>query len=932
MKKLKILIAIIFAGIFNLQSQELPPINLFTPKEYSAENQNWSISQAQNNFIYVANNKGLLEYNGAKWHLYPSPNETIFRSVKVFNKKIYTGFFMDFGFWEKNNFGSLEYTSIVKAENIQMLEDEQIWNILELDGWMIFKSLQRIYLYHLESKVSKIINVENRITKIAKVEGVIYFQEINKGVFKIENGAAKLISNNLILKENILVDMFNKEGKLLLLTQDNGFFFLENGLVSKWEISSNAILENLKVYSAKQLKNNDFVLGTISDGMINLDNKGNLNYQIKQNSGLANNTVLCIFEDVDNNLWLGLDNGISCVNNVSPFRIYNEKNDFLGTVYTSIVFNDYLYLGTNQGVFYKKIDSDLPFEFIEKTAGQVWSLLEIDGTLFCGHDSGAFYIKNHIANKISKAQGVWDLKMVDKNTIIQGSYDGLYVLKKRNGLWEVNNKIEGFNNSSRYFVLVDNNKIFVNHEYKGVFKLVVDDNYENFIKVEKEKSVDKGIYSSLINYKKRIFYASKEGVYVYKQGKDLFVKDTVFSALISEENFTSGKLIYNASNDMLWSFSEDNIKYLTPGILSKEPIIRSIPILESLRKGASGFENIIHFKNKKQLIGTSNSYLTVDLSGLKEPKDFNISINAINSFELDKPKKPIYLGREIVFENKENNIEFHYSVTNYSKMMTTKYQYQLLGQNKHWSVPSESNSILFENIPYGTYTFRVRGIIGNKISKNVENFSFEIEKPWYLSNLMIAFYILSISLVLYVFHITSKKYYKKQRESLLEKAKKDSALKELESSQKIVRLNNDKLRNDIENKNRELATSTMNIINKNKFLNTIKTRLITGGEKNIDRVIHIIDKNLNNTDDWEMFQEAFNNADKKFLKKVKSKHPDLTPNDLRLCAYLRLNLSSKEIAPMLNISTRSVEVKRYRLRKKMNLDHNSNLTNYILEI
>ena len=89
---------------------------------------------------------------------------------------------------------------------------------------------------------------------------------------------------------------------------------------------------------------------------------------------------------------------------------------------------------------------------------------------------------------------------------------------------------------------------------------------------------------------------------------------------------------------------------------------------------------------------------------------------------------------------------------------------------------------------------------------------------------------------------------------------------------------------------------------------------------------------MNNTNDWKMFEEAFNNADKDFLKKIKEKHKALTPNDLRLCAYLRLNLSSKEIAPLLNISARSVEVKRYRLRKKMNLPHESSLTNYILEI
>ncbi|RZW55635.1 MAG: LuxR family transcriptional regulator, partial [Flavobacteriaceae bacterium] len=97
-------------------------------------------------------------------------------------------------------------------------------------------------------------------------------------------------------------------------------------------------------------------------------------------------------------------------------------------------------------------------------------------------------------------------------------------------------------------------------------------------------------------------------------------------------------------------------------------------------------------------------------------------------------------------------------------------------------------------------------------------------------------------------------------------------------------------------------------------------------------VVKIIDKNLNNTEDWKMFEQAFNNADKDFLKKIKSEHSSLTPNDLKLCAYLRLNLSSKEIAPLLNISHRSVEVKRYRLRKKMNLPHKASLTHYILEI
>ncbi|MFT6838429.1 MAG: AraC family chitin signaling transcriptional activator, partial [Sediminicola sp.] len=133
-----------------------------------------------------------------------------------------------------------------------------------------------------------------------------------------------------------------------------------------------------------------------------------------------------------------------------------------------------------------------------------------------------------------------------------------------------------------------------------------------------------------------------------------------------------------------------------------------------------------------------------------------------------------------------------------------------------------------------------------------------------------------------------------------------------------------------ESKNRELAVSTMSIIKKNEFLNAIKDQLKEGeSNSKIKAVIKTIDLNINNEDDWKFFEDAFNNADKDFLRKIKAVHPDLTSNDLRLCAYLRLNLSSKEIAPLLNISVRSVEVKRYRLRKKIDLPHENSLTDYI---
>lgn len=913
-------------------SQEFPPITVFTTENYGAENQNWAVSQADNSFVYVANNKGLLEYNGANWRLYPTPNQTIMRSVKVFGNQVFTGFYMDFGFWVKNDFGVLEYKSIVAEQDVKMLVDEQVWDILEVDGWVLFKSLERIYLYNLQTKNVKIINAKHRIETISKIDGVIYFQELNTGVFKIENGISKLVSNDKIIKETVLVSLFKRDNKLVFLTQEKGFYFLEDTVAVKWNIPGASYLNGKSVYSAKKIRNGDFIIGTISNGVLCLDKNGAYKYQITQNTGLSNNTVLAVFEDAEKNLWLGLDNGINLINNASPFKIFTQNTNFWGTIYAAIVYKENLYIGTNQGLYFRKINSREPFQFIEKTQGQVWSLEIIENTLFCGHNTGTYTINNGKATKIQGIQGTWSFLKKDANTVVQGNYDGLYVLKKENSKWVLKNKIEGFDTSSRFVVLSKTGQIIVNHEYKGVFILNVDESLTRISAIKKDNSVKKEIYSSLIKYHDTILYANSTGVYKFIHQKSMFEKDTLFSRLISEDKFSSAKLVFNKADNHLWSFSKEDITSLMPGKFSKIPVVNRIPIREALRKGKTGFENIIHLKNKKQLVGTSNGFVVVDLDALKMKPNFEISINSVKNFKTDESKINVGLAENAEFTSKANNMEFSYSIPNYDKTSITKYQYQLSGLQKFWSTPMQDNAIVFENIPYGSYTFKVRAIVGGDVLENEAQYQFVINKPWFLSPILIVVYIIVILLLLYASHLFTRKYYKSQKVALLENAQKELDLKEMESVQKIMKINNEKLRVDIESKNRELATSTMNIIKKNDFLNTIKTELVTSKGKNVNKVITIIDKNLNNTDDWKMFKEAFNNADKKFLKKLKKRHSDLTPNDLRLCAYLRLNLTSKEIAPLLNISARSVEVKRYRLRKKMNLGHDINLTNYILEI
>ena len=254
---------------FNINfSQELPPINLFTPKEYKAENQNWSISQALNKNIYIANNNGLLEFNGARWKLYPSPNETILRSVKVIADKIYSGSYMDFGYWKKNNLGTLAYTSLSEKLTVKLIEDEQIWNIIELDNWILFQSFNRIYILNNKDETIQIIAAKTAITKMYAVEGIIYFQNQNDGIYKIDNGKSILVSNDQLFKNSIVVNIFIKDDYLLFETEDKGFYKLDNGSITAWDISSNKLLSEVIVYNSIQLSDGSFVLNFGNNGFV----------------------------------------------------------------------------------------------------------------------------------------------------------------------------------------------------------------------------------------------------------------------------------------------------------------------------------------------------------------------------------------------------------------------------------------------------------------------------------------------------------------------------------------------------------------------------------------------------------------------------------------------------------------------------------------
>ncbi len=920
---------------FDVNGQELPPVRNYDKIDYQGGNQNWSITQGADKHLYFGNNNGLLEYDGAVWNVYPSPNGTIIRAVFEKDGLIYSGCYMEFGYWKRNQLGQLVYVTLIDKLKQPLIDDEHVWNITSRDEWILFQTLDRLYIYNTRDENFKIVDFDVSRAKIFNLKDKIYIQKGDGGLYSIQNGEPVLESNHTVLLGNFIVGLYQYEDRLLLLSEKGKFYFLDNDEVIEWQVEGLIGEEDLSLYSSRRLKDESFVLGTISKGYIRLNKDGKLLEKMNQENGLSNNTILAVFQDVDDNLWLGLDSGLSNINLESAFKVYSDSKGEIGAVYTSLEHEGIFYLGTNQGLFARKIESKNGFKLLKGTSGQVWNLKRIGASLICGHNAGTFLINGYNASLIFSDSGTWEVKEIpgNKNLLLQGNYDGFSIIEKSRTGWVFKNRIEGFEISSRSFEFDDSNKLIMNHEYKGIHVISID---ADFSKVNAITKIDQqGIDSNVFRYQDKILYSSSQGIFNFESSNSSLVKDSLLSSLLYDpEDPVSGKLIIEKGNDRLWGFSASNLIYVSPDSFDGSPKKIKLPIPTFFRRnqGVLGYENISVLSDGTYVIGSSNGYSVLNLDKNLEKK-YSISINAFLQKFQNTENQYLDLSKVLEFSYDQNNLICYYSIPDYDNYAEVMYQYKLIGLHDQWSKWYYDPYVSLENLPFGQYNLSVRGRVGNTLTENVASIDFKVNRPWYLSILAIISYIFIVLLSMLFINRLVVRYYRSQRSRLIEENQKQLEFTRLEGEQEIMKLRNGKLKSELENKNRELATTAMSLINKNELLQGIKNDLLHLEDNDTRKEIaRVIDKNLSNKDDWEFFKEAFNNADKDFLHKIKSLHPNLTANDLKFCAFLRLNLSSKEIAPLLNISVRSVEIKRYRLRKKLKLEHSDNLIDYIIEI
>ena len=235
-------------------------------------------------------------------------------------------------------------------------------------------------------------------------------------------------------------------------------------------------------------------------------------------------------------------------------------------------------------------------------------------------------------------------------------------------------------------------------------------------------------------------------------------------------------------------------------------------------------------------------------------------------------------------------------------------------------------------------------IITDKAQEPIETFfSFEILPPWY--RMWWAYCIYGVLVILFLYYIyyrivQSRKNLIRQKEleliSQKQEFRKESELKD----RKIVSLEEENLQSELRHKSEELIKTTLNIVHKNEILQDIR-KVAVGISRSVNDenlvnirrktliLIERIDKDLDNEEHWQTFQNTFDSVHHNFFHLLDERYPDLSYKDKMLCAYLRMNLMSKEIAPLLNITLRGVEISRYRLRKKLGLGEGDNLAEFL---
>jgi len=923
----------------------LPLIVNYNKADFHGGAQTWDIGQDKNGYMYFANNEGLLSFDGMYWKAYPLPNRTIMRSLAIENQRIYAGGQGEIGLFEPDGTGFLRYTSLVDLLPANSRKFADVWDIKVLGGAVFFRTTDRIF--ELRNNSFRVYSPQSEWQFMAVGGQELFAQDRGNGLLHYLNGQWAPLANNHLLDHQMVSGILSMGAdSLIVSTITSEAFFVHNDSLYPWHLYGDARLPGTTIFKTTRLNATEFVAATTSEGCLIMNFAGKLIQSLSRREGLQNNMVLCSYVDRDGNLWTGLNNGISLIayNAAIKYIRPNNENEVAG--FSARIYHNALYIGSSDGAYVAPVSAnqkDLSFSKgvfspIRNSEGQVWRLDEVNEQLMMGLHRGTFVLRDGAAEAVSP-EASWTFlplsPVAPSRYVVAGTYTGLKLLDFLAGRFGDLGDPKGNYESYRYLAMDNNDIIWASHPYRGVYQLRLAADRKTF--TSRLFTSKDGLPSDLNNFvflvNNRIVFATVKGAYEWDGATQRFVPSSFLAPVFGQMEL---RYLHEDAGGNIWFVNGKRlgVAALTGGRYA----ITWFP--EVTGEILSGFENVYPYNNENVFISSEKGIIhlnyekyihsqvdmTVLLGTVRIPGNPDSTI-AGGYYQRVAPRLPAQF----------NSYHFEFSTPNYWLHKNIEFSYKLDGYDNEWSAWSRRTEKDYTNLANGKYVFcvKARDNLGNE--SEAASYAFFIDPPFYKTIWAWTAYALLFLLLIYGVRRAQARKLRRQRQTFEEQQARIIAVHNLQiekSEKEIIKLQNEKLAQEVLLKKKELADASMHLVEREDALSRVKDELKklykkTGNNHDVKSALQLLHGMEKNSSNWDQFASHFNEISNDFLQKLKTRYPMLTNSDLKVCAYLQLNLSSKEIAQLMNISIRGVEMSRYRIRKKLNLPQEQGLHEFL---
>ena len=926
-----------------------PSIINFTAQTYNASTQNWSIAQQPTlGSIVVANSSGVLFYDGSRWNLHPMPGSPIIRSVATASDgKVYAGAYGKAGYWDfSKGEGMAAYVSLDTLIFKKGVAKEEIWKIIPTEEFVLFQTFNNVFLLYPDGSLQR-IKPPGHFIFAHQVYGRLFIPVPGSGLYEIRNRQLAAIDSSREISALRIRGMLPYRGNSLLLVAEKQGVWIDSQSKTLKRLAGNGgdWLAAHSLSFGLQLKNGNYLFGSTDGGAIIINDAGEMQGLFDNTTGLQSNTILEGMEDRDGNIWLAGDKGIDLVVMNSPFRLYTTHTKFMDAV----IWKNNIYFATNYGLLYQnytdwKNGNSSHFNVVPELKEFIWSTSVFDGQLIVGSASGTFLVKeNGSVKRISSMAGGWTLQRLktDSNYLIQGNYSGLSLFKKdAQGEWSFFKQMQKEIHPIKELAQDNEGTIYFKHAYEGLYRCRLSSGLD----IEKiEIAKNNPVYTitpknSIFEYNGKVYITSDSGILKWEGRKDIELAPEIERQLGGSRK---SKKIIPGDNNEYWILRRnrsDRFDYLVEGNNGEVKSHQQF-FIHNFNLNYDYEKIKLLDKDEYLLFGGNVLALFSMRNSFKENYLYYKPYFSQLLFRDEDKWKEEAIGGDstITVPNKFDCFLLRYTFPVFDR--DVRYRYKLGGngvQQDNWSDWVSAGEREFLNMSPGVYQFSVQtDLVPNTISIRII-----VLPPWYWSFWAKFIYLILFSLGIFLLLRWYAAGLRAKQQQELQKMTGELRKKQEAVEREQENLKKEQLEMNLNAKAREAADSAMTLIKKNEFLQKIRRDLIKIKEENdknlvisqSDRLIKKIDNNIKDEhEEWMLFESNFNQVHEQFYKNMLEKYPGLTANDLKFAAYLKMNLTSKEIAPLLSITVKSLELKRHRLRKKMNMSADQNLNEVLMK-